>query len=67
MRNALIGSFLGFALAAAFLAACGGSGSGDSQAVADLEVRLMALEGTIDGMQATLDSVDMHLDSLDTQ
>lgn len=28
MRNMILGSFLGFLLAAAFLAACGGAGDG---------------------------------------
>lgn len=45
MRNIVVGTFVGFVLAAAFLAACGGSGSGSSEAtVEDLEQQVTQLQ-----------------------
>ena len=42
MGRVVVGSFLGFVAAAAFLAACGSSGSGSSSAVVDALVQQVA-------------------------
>lgn len=59
MRNVIVGSFVGFVLAAAFLAACGG-GSGPAPAPADtttaeLETRVAALETAVSAAQSALE------------
>lgn len=56
MRNVIVGSFVGFVLAAAFLAACGSSGGGATRAVVDqLTQRVAALE-----QQAADHEADAH-------
>lgn len=62
MRNVIAGSFVGFVLAAAFLAACGGAGApGDveemTRQVSELQASLAALRTEVTGTQAQLQQV----------
>ena len=54
MRHAIIGSFAGVLLAAAVLAACGGSGAGSDPAVDELVLKVAALEQEVAQLQADL-------------
>ena len=52
MRNVIVGSFVGFLLAAALLAACGGSGGDSDPAVAELVLKVEALEQELATLKA---------------
>lgn len=54
MRNSIIGSFIGFLLAAGVISACGGSGGGSTAIEAEWAARIVALENTVEQMQATM-------------
>lgn len=54
MRNAIVGSFVGFLLAAAVLAACGGSGNGSDPTVDELVQKVAALEQEAAQLRADL-------------
>ena len=58
MRNVIVGSFVGFVMAAAFLAACGSSGDGGSTnaTVNELAARLEALTQQVTALEQQLTS-----------
>lgn len=57
MKRIVVGSFLGFVLAAAFLAACGGSGNGSTNAAVDaLTLQVQALLERVEGLEEDLAS-----------
>ena len=65
MRNVILGSFVGFIAAAAFLAACGGSSTVTPQANLDeLTQRVTSLEGMVASLQDLLKHVSRQDDDL---
>jgi microcystin-dependent protein len=66
MRNVVIGSFVGFLLAAAVLAACGGAGGGPTQAqLNDLQQQIVQLQADLAAHTADADA--HHTPSRETE